>query len=249
MNMHSKNPVISRIDDHTSSYAYSTGETASFTGIASKTGILLAIIIGISAFIWMNFESMAGIIMPLFIASTILGFVSVLLAQLTKATPFFTVLYAVCEGVFLGTFTYIVQAYVEPGLVFNAITITFVILGFLLVAYSTGLFKVGFRFRKIVYTAMFSIVVFFLLSAIMRLFGVNLFGGMSIGMMIALTVGMVILASFNILIDFDDSKRAVDSGVAKRFEWNLALGLLVSLIWLYVEVLRLLILLAARARD
>jgi uncharacterized YccA/Bax inhibitor family protein len=249
MNMHSKNPVISRMDDQIRSSAYVTGETATFTGIASKTGILLAIIVGISAFIWMNFEQMANVIYPLFIASAFAGFICVLLAQVTKATPFFTVLYAVCEGVFLGTFTYIVQAYVEPGLVFNAITITFVILGFLLVAYSTGIFKVGFRFRKIVYTAMFSIIFFYLISGIMSLFGVSLFGGMSVGMMIALTLGMVILASFNLLIDFDDSKRAVDSGVAKRFEWNLALGLLVSLIWLYVEVLRLLILIASRARD
>jgi uncharacterized YccA/Bax inhibitor family protein len=251
MRLHSSNPILTRVEKENSrGMSYASGETATFTGIATKTGILLAIIFAISAVIWSNFEAWADQLMVLFMVSSIVGFISALLAQFTKATAFFTVLYAVCQGVFLGTFTFIVQAYIEPKtLVFSAISITFIILGFLLVAYASGLFKVGFRFRKIVYTAMFSILIFYFINFILSLFGGGFIGTMSPGMMIGLTVLMVILASFNLLIDFDNCKKSVDAEIPKRYEWHLSLGLLISLVWLYVEVLRLLILIAGRTRD
>jgi uncharacterized YccA/Bax inhibitor family protein len=252
MAFRSRNPILNGIESNMErGYArdYVTGETASFTGIATKTGISLAIIVTISALIWRNMYTLGDMLPIMMIGSAIAGFIFVLLAQFTPAKAFFTLLYAVAEGVFLGSISYIAEAYVEAGIVFNAVTITFSIFLFLLIAYSTGLFKVGFRFRKIVYSIMFSLVIFFLFSGVLRLFGLNILGAVSIEFLILLTVGMIILASFNLLIDFDNCKIAVDQGAPKKFEWQLSLGLLVSLVWLYVEVLRLLILLASRAKD
>lgn len=249
MNFHSKNPVLNKIEKaHGRGYAYEVGDVATFSGIATKSGILLAMIFMISGYIWINFESLLNYLGPLLIVSMIGGFACVLLANFTRATAFFTILYAIFEGILLGSISLVANMAYE-GIVFNAVTITFAIFVFLLAAYSTGLFKVGFRFRKIVYTLMFSILLFYLFSFVLSLFGLNIMQSMPTEFLILLVLGMVILASFNLLIDFDNCKMAVEDQIPKRYEWNLSLGLLVSLIWLYIEVLRLLIILSSRFRD
>jgi uncharacterized YccA/Bax inhibitor family protein len=249
MRFHSKNPVLTKIASSSeTSYSYVTGKTATFSGIAIKTGILLAIIFGISAVIWANIEALTTYLPLMIISGMIIGFISVIVASVSnRAAPFFTILYAICEGLVLGSISGIVNFGIEAGLVANAVLITFVIFGFLLVAYSTGIFKVGFTFRKIFMTALFSIVIFTFIYSILTLFGLS-FIKVSFEFLLILSIIMIIMASFSLLIDFDNCKMAVSGGLPSRYEWNLSLGLLVSLVWLYMEVLRLLILLASR-RD
>lgn len=81
------------------------------------------------------------------------------------------------------------------------------------------------------------------------MFGIDILDRASIGVLLVLTIAMVILASFNLLIDFDNCKLSVQSGVPSKHEWYLSLGLLVGLVWLYIEVLRLLIILSHFLRD
>lgn len=247
MRTRTSNPILTRVRNERVS-AWTAGETASFTGVSVKTGILLLIVVLTSGLIWLNFESMAGVIIPLFALSSIFGFIFVLLAQFTRFNALFSILYAVCEGIFLGTLSFLVQNLIEPGLIFNAVAITFIVFAFLLISYATGLFKVGNKFRSIVYTIMFCLIFFYFISFILSFFGLGLFTIASPGLALALSIGMVILASFNLLIDFDNCKIAVDQGMPKRFEWVLSLGILVSLVWLYVEVVRLLLILADRRR-
>ncbi len=251
MEFNSRNPVLNRVESNTKnqSYDYVTGRTATFSGIATKTGILLSIIFAVSLIIWTNIETIGNYIMPLLIGGVIVGFISVIGAGVSRRlSPFFAVLYAVSEGAVLGTISLVFNlAY--PGIVADAILITFAIFAFLLIAYATGIFKVGFRFRKIFYTALFSIVIFYLLYFVLGMFGVTLIQINNPGILIALTLGMVILASFSLLIDFDNCKISVENGVPSRYEWYLSLGLLVSLVWLYIEVLRLLLILSSFFRD
>ncbi len=251
MEFQSKNPVLNNIESKVedTNYSYVTGRTATFSGIATKTGILLAIIFAISLVIWTNLSQLQPYLMGLMIGGMVVGFISVIASGVSSnATPFFTVLYAVSEGLVLGTLSAIVDT-VFPGIVANAVLITFVIVGFLLVAYSTGIFKVGLRFRKIFYTLLFTVVIFMFLNLLLGLMNVNILGTFNPGLLLALTVGMVILASFSVLIDFDNCKQAVQQGLPSKYEWYLSLGLLVSLVWLYIEVLRLLIIISSFFRD
>lgn len=247
----SSNPVISRVRrERAGIRGYESARTATFTGIATKTGFLLLIILAISIFIWTNFERFASAIVPLFIMSSFFGFIFVLLAQFTRLKAFFTTLYAVSEGVIIGTLTYLIQLAIEGGsaIVFNAVAVTFAVFAFLLIVYSTGLFKVGFGFRKMVYTVMIGLLFGYLILFILSLFKLNILFE-SPGVMLAISAFFVILASFNLLIDFDDCKRAVTYGLSKEYEWVLSLGLLVSIVWLFVEILRLLLILASRSRK
>lgn len=246
----SSNPVISRAREERS-FDYVTGETASFSGITIKTGILLAIIFGISVLIWMNFEANSQIIMPLFFISSFVGFIFLLLAQFTRAKGLFTILYGITEGIFIGTFSTIVMNFVVGGetIIMTAVMVTFAILAFLLIAYATGIFKVGFGFRKFVFTAMIALVVTLFFSMILSFFNIHIFDTSNPQLMIVITLVMILLASFNLLIDFDDCKRAVQAGLPKQYEWVLSLGLLVSLVWLYIELVRLLLILAERFKD
>lgn len=251
MEFNSKNPVLNKINSRVESgnQTYVTGKTATFSGIAVKTGFMLSIIFGISLVIWTNIETLLPYLEKLLIPALIVGFISVIASGFSRrAVPFFTILYAISEGVVLGTISVIVDEML-PGIVANAVLITFVIFSFLLIAYSTGIFKVGFRFRKLVYTAMFSIVIFYFFNFILKMFGIDILGQARIEVLLVLTIAMVILASFNLLIDFDNCKLSVQSGVPNKHEWYLSLGLLVGLVWLYIEVLRLLIILSHFLRD
>jgi len=251
MELRSKNPVLTRAESEVrgTSRTYITGTTATFGGIAIKSGILLAIIFGISLYIFMNIETLAPILGPMLTAALAIGFISVLVATLSRsATPVFTIIYAICEGVALGTLSAIVElAY--PGIVFGAIVITFIIFGFLLVMYSTGVFKVGLGFRKFFLTALISILFFYFIEWILSLFHIYIINPNNLGLLLVISVIMVIMASFSLMIDFDDCRRAVDYGAPKNYEWYLSLGLLVSLVWLYTEVLRLLLIIARYTRD
>lgn len=253
MNYRTKNPVFNGLESRVESgnYSYVTGKSTTFSGIATKSGVLLAIIFAISSYIWYDITHAQTLedFYPVFlIGGMVVGFISVLIASFSRtASPVFTIVYAVAEGLVLGTISSLVGI-ANPGIVFNAIAITFAIFAFLLIAYSTGIFKVGNRFRKIVYTIMFGLVFFFMMSFVLRLFGVNVLSG-NPTVMLLFTLGMILLASFNLLIDFDNCKIAVEDNLPSRYEWYLSLGLLVSLVWLYFEILRLLLILSRFFRD
>ncbi|HEY8365417.1 MAG TPA: Bax inhibitor-1/YccA family protein [Haloplasmataceae bacterium] len=249
MEFQSKNPVLTKIDSSVEyNYSYATGKTASFTGIATKTGILLGIILAISAIIWTNLATLAPYLITFIVIGSISGFISVLVTSFSRSgSPVFTIIYAISEGLVLGSVSAILQE-VLPGIVANAIILTFIIFGFLLVTYATGIFKVGFKFRKIFITALFCILIFSFISFILSLTGLPIFIVSDPGLMIVISIIMVIMASFSLLVDFDDCRQAVDRGLPSRYEWYLSLGLLVSLIWLYTEIVRLLLILA-RNKD
>lgn len=154
--------------------------------------------------------------------------------------PLTAPLYAVIEGVVIGGISAIAEAQFQ-GIVFQAASLTFGTLLALLVAYRTGVIKVTERFRLGVVAATGGIFVVYLISLGLGFFGVNvpyIHTGGTIGILFSLFV--VVIAALNLVLDFDFIERGAEEGAPKYMEWYGAFGLIVTLIWLYIEFLRLL---------
>lgn len=153
---------------------------------------------------------------------------------------FIAPIYAIAEGFFVGAIS---RAYENmfDGLVVQAAGMTLVVFGVMLVLYRTRIIKVTERFRKIVIMATIGIMVFYGISFLISLFGgsVSFLSSPSL-MGIGFSVFVAGLAAFNLALDFDFIERGSKQGLDKDFEWYAAFGLLVTIIWLYLEMLRLL---------
>lgn len=189
--------------------------------------------------------------MPLFYGTMFVG-LGLSLASFMKPTlaPITAPLYAVVEGVFVGTISYLFAAMIDPSIVLNAVLLTALCLGSMLVAYKTGLIKATQKFRAIITTATGAIMMIYLLSMVLRMFGITipyLHEGGAIGIGISLFI--IGIASLNLILDFDNIERGAQMGAPKYMEWVSALGLLITLVWIYIEILRLLAVIAANSSD
>lgn len=149
-------------------------------------------------------------------------------------------LYAVAEGVFIGAISRVYETYYD-GVVIQAIGATLAVLAVMLVLYSTRIIKVTQRMRSIIISATLGLMAFYLISFVIGLFGVNIgFLSQPTGLGIAFSIFASGLAAANLLLDFDIIERGAQRRFNKDFEWYAAFGLLVTLVWLYLEMLRLL---------
>jgi uncharacterized YccA/Bax inhibitor family protein len=170
------------------------------------------------------------------------------LATIFKKTwaPFTAPIYAVLQGLMLGGISSMMNAEFK-GIVIQAVALTFGTLFALLFAYRSGLIKVTENFRLGVVAATGGIFIAYLLSFVLGLFGVNI-GFMHsngpIGIIVSLVI--VVVAALNLVLDFDFIESGAESGAPKYMEWYAAFGLMVTLIWLYLEFLRLLSKLSSR---
>ncbi len=161
-----------------------------------------------------------------------------------------TPVYALLEGVFLGGISAVynnVFAKSAPGIITQAVLLTFgaVIAMFLL--YRFRIIKVTEQFKSVIFIATAGIAIFYLLSIVLRLFHVDIafiHEGSTLGIVFSLFV--VCIAALNLLLDFDMIEKGVAAGAPKYMEWYGAFGLLVTIVWLYLEILRLLSKLADR---
>ena len=149
-------------------------------------------------------------------------------------------LYALCEGLFLGT----ISMYFErkfPGIVMNAVMLTFGTLITLLLAYRSKLIKVTENFRLGVVAATGGIFMLYMASFVLRFFGIYMtFLHDSSLLSIGISFGVVIVAALNLVLDFDFIEQGAQYGAPRYMEWYAAFGLMVTLIWLYLEILHLL---------
>ncbi len=155
---------------------------------------------------------------------------------------FIAPIYAIAEGFFVGAIS---RAYenIYDGLVVQAAGATIAVFGVMLVLYRTGVIKVTNRFRKIVVSATIGVMAFYGVSLLIRLFAgadsVRFLSSPSL-LGIGFSIFVAGLAAFNLALDFDFIDRGAKQGLDKNFEWYAAFGLLVTIIWLYLELLRLL---------
>lgn len=169
-------------------------------------------------------------------------------------SPALVLAYAVFEGVFLGGISYVFQIYGEQlgygSLVITAVIATFVVFAVMLTLYTKRIIKVTNKFKKIMVVSMISYLGFAVISMIAGMFGVGgglgFFGFGWIGVGVSLLV--VIMASFALCLDFDAVEQGIRYQVPERESWRMAFGLMVTVVWLYMEILRLLLLVANASR-
>ncbi len=156
-------------------------------------------------------------------------------------------IYALLEGLFVGSVTAVYGAALGGAIIFNAISLTLGILFAMLFIYKTGIIKVTDKLRMGVVMATMGIALVYLLNFILSFFGMNLpylHQGGAIG--IGISVVIIGVAAFNLLLDFDNFDKGEKYGAPAYMEWFSAMGLLITLVWLYVELLRLLSILSSR---
>ncbi len=211
-------------------------------GTVHKTLIMLGIVIVAAAFTWQKTTIMgAAAVTPFLIGGAIGGLVLGLITIFKQDWARITApAYAACQGLFIGGLSATLEAQ-YPGIVIQAVGLTFGTMFCLLGAYLSGLISVTEKFRAGLISAMGGLIVFYVATFFMRFFGVDtsfMVGGgvFSIG----LSLVVVVIAALNLVLDFDFIESAAHNRAPKNMEWIGAFGLMVTLIWLYIEILRLL---------
>ena len=211
--------------------------TMTIKGTVDKTAISLVLLI-IAAYYTYSAGTESMIWIGL-IGGFIVGLVTVFKKEWTPIT---VPLYAILEGLALGSISYIYNAQYE-GIVLQAISLTVFVLFSLLFAYRTKIIKPTENFKLGIFAATGGIFLLYMISIIMSFFGsgISLWSPNNSSMLsIGLSFAIVIIAALNLVIDFDFIEEGSEKGAPKYMEWYGAFGLLVTLIWLYLELLRLL---------
>lgn len=215
-------------------------ERMTLEGAVNKTAILLSLCFG-GAFIGWNVPALA---IPSLIIGTILAFVTIFRspAKAGSTAPF----YAGFEGIALGGITVFAESQ-YPGIGIQAIGLTFGILASLLFCYKSGIIKPTENFRLMIFSATMGIALLYLVSFIMSFFGSGIGFIHSNGLFgIGFSLFVVGIAALNLVLDFDFIEEGADQGLPKYMEWYGAFSLMVTLVWLYIEILRLLMKIRSR---
>jgi uncharacterized YccA/Bax inhibitor family protein len=215
-----------------------TAQPMTLQGTVQKSFILLVLAVVAACFTW---KTAGGIGMPLGIGGAIGGFIVCLVLCFKKEwAPGLAPAYAILEGLFLGA----ISAYMErvyTGIVSQAVMLTFGTFFALLAAYTTGMIKPSENFKLGIVAATGGIALVYLVSIVLRLFGIQMpFIHDSGAIGIAFSAFVVVIAALNLVLDFDFIENGCESRAPRYLEWYAAFGLMVTLVWLYIEILRLL---------
>jgi uncharacterized YccA/Bax inhibitor family protein len=206
-------------------------------GAVHKAGILTTLVILFAALSWMQPGTALAAILPAALVGLVLAFIIIFVPS---TAPYLAILYAMVEGVVVGGVSLFYE-WKFPGIVFNAAAGTLGILAVMVVGYSTGLFKFGARGRAIIVACTMGLALTYLVALVLHFFGIQVgFIHDSGPWGIAFSVFALVIASLNFSLDFDFIGAAREEGLAKRMEWYAAFSVLVTLIWVYFEMLRLL---------
>jgi uncharacterized YccA/Bax inhibitor family protein len=218
-----------------------TGDAMTVQGTINKTALLLVFAFTTAAASWVlgtaDPGGVGGWALGAALAGLVVGVATVIKPRWSPVTG---PLYALLEGVFLGLVSMVFEAS-YPGIATQAVALTFGVLGAMLLVYKTGLVKVTQRFRAGVAAATLGIFATYMVVLVLGLFGVRvplLNDASPLGILISLAI--VVVAALNLVLDFDLIDRGARAGAPRYMEWYAAFGVLVTLVWLYLELLRLL---------
>ena len=241
LSLRSGNPALNKNSFKNLTVNKSTGpilrdELMTIKGTVDKTAISLLLMIASGYYTFS--EQIVSLILP----GALIGFIIAIFTIFRKQyAPLTVPLYALSQGLFLGGISFMYAQMIE-GIVYNAILLTVTILLSLLLAYRSGIIKPTENFKLGIFAATGGILLFYIISIIASFFGT----GFSVldptnGSMTSILVSLfvVIIASLNLVLDFDFIEEASENGAPKYMEWYGAFGLLVTLVWLYLEILRL----------
>lgn len=218
-------------------------DTMSVSGTVNKVAILLAITLISATWMWILSYGLASIeaVFPFLLIGSVAGLAVGIVTTYKKDWASATApIYAILEGFVLGGLSVILEARF-PGIVIQAVGLTFGTLICLLVLYKSGMIKATANFRMGVISATGGIAIVYIATLLLDLFGVPVSFIHDAGPMgVIFSLFVVVIAALNLVLDFDLIEKGADNGAPKYMEWYAAFGLMVTLIWLYLEILRLL---------
>ena len=224
--------------------------------VVTKTGITLAVLTAVAAVSYFLVAQNLSLAMPLLLVGSLAGMGLLLFAIFGRKqdNPAIVLSYAVCEGMVVGAFSFVVANLMVSGisagaLISQAVVGTLGVFFGMLVVYKTGAIRVTPKFTRFIVAGIFGVAVLALGNLVMAIFGVGgQFGPLRSGGPIAIIFSLVCigLAAFSFLIDFDQADQAIRAGAPEKAAWGIALGLTVTLVWLYTEIMWLLSMLNSR---
>ncbi len=206
-------------------------------GVVNKTGILVLLCLGAGAFSWTQPE----LALPFIVVGLIGGLITCLIGTFAPSTtPITAPLYAVFEGLCIGALSRLINLSL-PGVMVNALLLTFGVLALMLTLYVTRIIQVTNRMATGIVMATGAVLLVYVVDLVLRMFGTEVpyiheCGWIGIG----ISLVIVGIASFNLLLDFAVIESNIRQGAPKYMEWYCGMALLVTLVWLYLELLRLL---------
>ena len=218
-------------------YTIDAAARMTLSGTVNKTGILLLCALATAGWTWHNAAQAGGLMMLGLFGGLICAMVTVFKKEWSPVTA---PIYALLEGLVLGGISAVIEAR-YPGIAMQAVGLTFGTLFAMLLVYKSGMIRVTQKFRIGIVAATGGIMLFYFAQMILGFFGVRFLsinGGGPIG--IAFSLFVVAIAALNLVLDFDFVEQGVAYGAPKYMEWYGAFGILVTLVWLYLEILRLL---------
>ena len=239
--MRTANPALN--DDTFKGYGrtIASGDAMTIQGTVNKSAVLLLLVLLTSTWTWRLYYTAAGSLGVWILGGAIGGFIVAMITVFKKQWAAMTApLYALLEGLVLGGISSMLEAR-YPGIVIQAVGLTFGTLFGLLLAYKSGVVKATENFKLGVVAATGGIAVVYLVTMLLGFFGIRMPYIHESGMIgIGFSLFVVIIAALNLVLDFDFIEQGAVQGAPKYMEWYGAFGLMVTLIWLYIEILRLL---------
>ena len=251
----SGNPII-RSDVFTKKGSSSEG-FMTLEGAVNKTGILLFLTVLAASISWnfqgpiMSFVSMIGVLTALVSGIATFGFWFFFVGWIVNPRPYLAPktapIYALGMGFMIGLFSEQAEA-IYPGIVIQAVSLTFFVAASLLFAYKTGIIKPNQNFWLIIFSATVGIFLTYLVNLFYSLFTGNSFSFLTDNGIFGIGISLFVvgIAALNLVLDFDIIEQADEQGAPKFVEWVGAMALVATLIWLYIEILRLLMKLRSR---
>ena len=228
------------------------GELMTVRGTMNKFGVMLLMVIGAASFTWSIFFKQGPEAVTPWMWGGMIGGLVLAIAIIFKKTwaPYLALGYALCQGLFLGAISAFYDfAFAEtyPSIIMHAVLLTMGTAAAMYFFYQTGIIRATNTFKKVVMVATAGIGIFYLIAIVMRMFGMQmpyLHDNGAIG--IGISVFIVVIAALNLVLDFDMIDQGSKNGAPKYLEWYGAFGLMVTIVWLYLEMLRLLSKLTSR---
>lgn len=228
--MRSTNPVLKNIARN----AYATDRPVTYANVTMKT-VFLIFLVMVSAVLTITYAE--NLTIEILFGALIVGFISAIVGTISvRLSPIFASIYAICEGIVLSVVSVMYAALYE-GIVPTALLTTFIVLLIMLILYSTRIIKITQRFTSIMVVALISIIMMSLLSFVLPF---------SSGFYYLIVIVSSVLSAFFLLLDFAQIESLVDAGADAKYGWVLSLGLLVTLVWVYMQMLRLLAVVSRR---
>ena len=247
----SGNPTLSEKMFDKAGHAQANAEgTMSVRGSMNKFGLMLIGVIAGAGYTWHLIDQNNGTLAQTLMIVGVIGGLITALAITFKPNwaPALAPAYAILEGLFLGAISKVFNdAFPEKGIVVQAVGLTFGVAVAMFLLYNFRIIKPTEKFRSMIMSATLGIAIFYLLTWVLGLFGVDVgFVRDNSLLSIGISLFVVAIAALNLILDFDMIEQGAERGAPKFMEWYAAFGLMVTIVWLYLEILRLLSKLSSR---